>query len=175
MGGTNAPMLENRTFDEIDIGDSASTSRTASERDVLLFAAVSGDVNPAHLDPAYAATDMFHHVIMHGLWGAGLISAVLGVQLPGPGSIYLEQTLKFLRPVEIGDTITATVQITEKRPEHHVVVLDCRCTNQRGETVIAGQAMVKAPTEKVRRLRPLPPDVRLAPRPQDAAPPAGEA
>ncbi len=79
-----------------------------TQRDIDLFATVTGDVNPAHVDPAYAETDMFHHIIIHGMWGAGLISAVLGTKLPGPGTIYLGQDLRFRRPVSIGDTITAT-------------------------------------------------------------------
>ncbi len=77
-------MIENRTFDEISVGESASVSRTLTADDIALFATVSGDVNPAHVDPDYAATDMFHHVIAHGMWGSSLISAVLGTELPGP-------------------------------------------------------------------------------------------
>jgi phosphate butyryltransferase len=119
-------------------------------------------VNPAHLDPVYAETDMFHRVIAHGMWGAGLISAILGTELPGPGAIYLGQSLRFTRPVGVGDTITACVTVAQKRAEHHVIVLDCTCVNQKGETVISGQAEVKAPTEKVSRPRMPLPDVRIA-------------
>ncbi len=159
---TDAGMIENRTFDEIAIGDTASVTRTLCKDDIRLFALVSGDVNPAHLDPAYAATGMFHRVIAHGMWGGGLISAVLGTELPGPGAIYLAQSLRFVRPVGLGDTITATVTVTAKRDEHHVVILACRCVNQQGEDVITGEAEVKAPTEKVRRPRLALPDVRLS-------------
>lgn len=155
-------MIENRTFDEIEVGATASVSRTLTEEDIQLFARVSGDVNPAHLDAAYAATDMFHRVIAHGMWGGGLISAVLGTELPGPGAIYLGQSLRFVRPVSLGDTVTATVTVVEKRPEHRVVILDCACTNQKGEEVITGRAEVKAPTEKVRRPRIPVPEVRIA-------------
>lgn len=155
-------LLENRTFDEIAIGDTASLSRALTADDIALFAAVSGDVNPAHLDPAYAETDLFHRVIAHGMWGGGLISAVLGTKLPGPGAIYLGQTLRFERPVGLGDTITASVTVTEKRPEHRVVVLACLCLNQGGETVISGQAEVAAPSEKIRLPRPALPEVRIA-------------
>jgi phosphate butyryltransferase len=155
-------VLENRTFDELAIGDAASVTKTVTSDDVQLFATMSGDVNPAHLDAEFAAQGIFHHVIVHGMWGAGLVSAALGVKLPGPGTIYLDQTLKFLRPVEIGDTITATVEVKEKRPEHHIVVLGCRCLNQHGVCVIEGQAVVKAPTQKVVRPRPVLADVRLA-------------
>ena len=155
-------LIENRTFDEIAPGDEASVTRTLSEEDIQLFALVSGDVNPAHLDPDFAATDMFHRVIAHGMWGGGLISAVLGTQLPGPGSIYVSQSLRFLRPVCVGDTITASVRVTEKRPEHCTIVLDCRCRNQNGEEVISGQAEVRAPREKICLPRIALPDIRVS-------------
>jgi len=154
-------MIENRTFDEIEVGDTASVTRTLEPEDIQLFALVSGDVNPAHLDAQYAATDMFRHVIAHGMWGGGLISAVLGTQLPGPGTIYLDQSLRFRRPVAPGDTITASVTVVEKRAEKKILILDCRCANQHGEDVITGQAQVIAPGEKVLRPRAELPDVRL--------------
>ena len=128
------------------VGETASLSRTVTQRDIDLFAVASGDVNPAHVDPAYAETDMFHHIIIQGMWGAGLISAVLGTELPGPGTIYLGQDLRFLHPVSIGDTITATVTVREKKPAKGDVTLDCVCTNQRGEMVITGTAYTRAPT-----------------------------
>jgi phosphotransacetylase/acyl dehydratase len=155
-------MIENRTFDEIAIDERASLSRTVTQQDIDLFAVVSGDVNPAHLDPAYAQTDMFHKIIAHGMLGAGLISSVLGTKLPGPGTIYLGQDLRFLRPVSIGDTITATLTVKEKKPDKNDVVLDCSCTNQNGDVVIAGTAYVRAPTQKVRRPRVELPEVRLS-------------
>lgn len=159
---TDEAMIENRTFDEIAVGESASVTRTLSKRDIQLFALVSGDVNPAHLDEDYAESDFFRRVIAHGMWGGGLISAVLGTELPGPGAIYLGQSLRFLRPVGIGDAITATVTVTEKRADKHILLLDCRCDNQNGETVITGEAQVKAPTEKIRRPRIALPDIRLS-------------
>ena len=161
MQAPDTRMIENRTFDEIAVGDRASLSRTVTQRDIELFALASGDVNPAHLDPAYAATDMFHEIIAQGLLEAGLISAVLGTELPGPGTIYLGQDLRFLHPVAIGDTITATLTVTEKRPGNGDVVLDCRCTNQGGEVVITGTAYVRAPARKVLRPRMELPDVQL--------------
>ena len=121
-------MIENRTFDEIAIGDSASLSHRLTEQDIELFALVSGDVNPAHLDPAYAETGLFHKIIGHGMWSGSLISAVLGTRLPGPGTIYLSQDLRFRAPVGLGDTITATVTAREKKPEKKRVVFDCACT-----------------------------------------------
>ena len=155
-------MIENRTFDEIAIGDSANVVRKLTEQDIQLFALVSGDVNPAHMDPEFANADRFHSIIAHGLWGGGLISSVLGTELPGPGTIYLGQSLRFMRPVRIGDTITASVTVTEKRAEHHIVLLDCRCINQHGEDVISGVAEVKAPTDKIQRARAPLPGVQLA-------------
>src|SRR3546814_8458119 len=101
-------FIENRTFDEIRIGDTASVSRTLSAKDIQLFALVSGDVNPAHLDADFAPTDFFQRIIAHGMWGGGLLSAVLGTALPGPGTIYLGQSLRFIRPVGIGDVIAAS-------------------------------------------------------------------
>jgi phosphotransacetylase/acyl dehydratase len=151
--GTVDLFIENRTFDEMIVGETASLSHTVTQRDIDLFAVATGDVNPAHVDPVYAETDMFHHIIIHGMWGAGLISAVLGTELPGPGTIYLGQELRFLHPVSIGDTMTAKVTVREKKPAKSDVTLDCVCTNQRGETVITGTAYTRAPTVKVRRPR----------------------
>jgi acyl dehydratase len=158
MGGHE---VENRTFDEIAVGDRAVLERTLSWEDIELFAVVSGDVNPAHVDPEYARSDMFHAIVAHGMWGASLISTLLGTRLPGPGTIYLEQTLRFRRPVTIGDMITVSVTVESKEPRRHLVELDCRCVNQRGETVIDGSATVLAPTDKVRRPRFVLPDVEL--------------
>ena len=99
-------MIENRTFDEIKIGDTASLVRTLSKKDIDLFAVMSGDVNPAHVDEEYARSDLFHKIVAHGMWGASLISTLLGTKLPGPGTIYLDQSLSFHHPVMVGDTIT---------------------------------------------------------------------
>ena len=154
-------ILENRPFDEIAIGDSASLTHCVTQRDIDLFAAATGDVNPAHVDPAYAATDMFHHIIIHGIWGAGLISAVLGTKLPGPGTIYLGQELRFKHPVSVGDTITATLTVTAKQPATGAVTLDCVCANQDGLAVITGTAETRAPRDKVRVKRTMLPYVRI--------------
>ncbi|MFX0543058.1 bifunctional enoyl-CoA hydratase/phosphate acetyltransferase [Roseovarius sp. S4756] len=154
-------FIENRTFDEIEIGETAELTRTLAPKDIELFAVMSGDVNPAHVDAEYASSDMFHKVIAHGMWGGALISAVLGTELPGPGTIYLNQSFSFRRPVGLGDTIAIRVTVTEKKPEHHHVALDCVCTNQKGEVVIEGQALVVAPTQKVRRPRVALPEVHL--------------
>ena len=153
--------IENRTFDEIKVGDSASLARTLTPEDVKLFAVMSGDVNPAHVDEEYARSDMFHKIVAHGMWGGALISTLLGTKLPGPGAIYLGQTLKFLKPVALGDTITVAATVAGKDPERRRVTLDCRCTNQKGEVVISGSAQVIAPTEKVKRPRAVLPEVHF--------------
>src|SRR5690349_14402318 len=124
-------IIENRTFDEIAIGESASLTRALTRADIDLFAVMSGDVNPAHLDEEYARSSMFRRVIAHGMWGGALISTVLGTEMPGPGTIYLGQDLRFRRPVGVGDTITVIVTAREKRPDKRIVVFDCRCVNQK--------------------------------------------
>lgn len=152
--------IENRTYDELAIGDSAELVRTLRKEDVELFAVLSGDVNPAHVDEDFARSDAFHKVIAHGMWGGALISAVLGTELPDPGTIYLDQTLHFRKPVGLGDTVTVRVVVREKRAENRVA-LDCRCLNQAGEVVVEGEALVLAPTLKVRRPRAVLPEIHM--------------
>jgi phosphotransacetylase/acyl dehydratase len=159
-------FIENKTFDEIKVGDTAELKRTLRKQDIELFAVMSGDVNPAHIDADYAKSDLFHHVIAHGMWGGALISAVLGTELPGPGTIYLNQTLSFRRPVGLGDTVTVRVKVREKIPERKRVILDCECVNEAGDTVITGEADVIAPTKKVHRPRAVLPEVHLHERGQ---------
>lgn len=154
-------LLRNRTFDELKVGDSASIERTLTMRDIQLFALQSGDVNPAHIDPAFAQSTRFQGVVAHGMWGGALISAVLGTRLPGPGTIYLGQSLKFLNPVRVGDTLAVSVTVAAREEAHHRLTLDCRCVNQRGEAVIEGVAQVIAPTQRVERLRASLPELRL--------------
>lgn len=122
---------------------------------------MSGDVNPSHVDADFAEAGRFHRVIAHGMWGGALISAVLGTKLPGPGTVYLDQSLHFSRPVGVGDTVTARVTVTAKDDDGGRVTLDCRCLNQRGEEVIGGEARVIAPREKIRRPRAILPEVTL--------------
>lgn len=153
--------IENRTFDEIKVGDSAELTRVLRAEDIELFAVMSGDVNPAHVDEEFAKSDRFHQVIAHGMWGGSLISAVLGTELPGPGTIYLNQSLHFSRPVGLGDTVTVRVTVREKNEEKKRLKIDCLCLNQDGEPVITGEADVIAPTEKVRRPRVVLPEVHL--------------
>ncbi len=157
-------FIENKTYDEIKLGDSASLARTLKPEDIQLFAVMSGDINPAHVDPEYARSTMFHEVIAHGMWGGALISTVLGTLYPGPGTIYIAQTLKFMRPVTLGDIITVSVTVSEKFERNRHVILECNCVNQEGRTVIAGTAEVVAPTEKVRRPKVALPEVRISDR-----------
>jgi len=112
---------------------------------------MSGDVNPTHLDEAFAKSDMFHKVVAHGMWGGALISTVLGTQLPGPGTIYVDQSLHFPRSIGLGDTIIVTVRVRSKVEETHRVVFDCLVVNQSGEDVITGAADVIAPTARTDR------------------------
>ena len=132
-----------RTIDTLNIGDSASVSKTITETDVYLFAGITGDLNPAHVNEVASSQTMFKGRIAHGMLSAGLISAVLGMYLPGPGTIYLGQELRFTRPVYLGDDITAEVEIVELREDKHIVKLNTTCTNQDGKVVISGMATVK--------------------------------
>jgi 3-hydroxybutyryl-CoA dehydratase len=141
----DAAMSETfRYFDTLAIGDTASTGKTITEADVLLFAAVSTDTNPVHLNAEVAAASIFKQRVAHGMLSAGLISAVLGTRLPGPGTIYLSQNLRFRAPVKIGDTVTATVEITGLDPEKKRATLRTVCTVA-GKTVIDGEAVVMPP------------------------------
>ncbi|MCL2468681.1 MAG: bifunctional enoyl-CoA hydratase/phosphate acetyltransferase [Alphaproteobacteria bacterium] len=143
-------LLENKTFDEINVGDSATITRKLTRRDIELFAVVSGDINPAHLDDEYSFKSRFHGVIAHGMLSGAMFSAVLGTKLPGPGTIYLEQGIKFLKPVRPDDVITITVTVATKDYEKKKLTLNCVGANQNGEEVVIGIASVLAPTEKIR-------------------------
>ena len=127
------------------IGDSASISKTFTDDDVLTFANISGDKNPIHLDENYSAKTRFGKRLVHGILTSGLISALLGMELPGPGSIYIKQTLNFRAPVFIGDTITVKVTVTNIRKDKPIITLDTICTNQDEILVIDGEAVLLTP------------------------------
>jgi len=127
---------------EFVLGQRATVSKTITAADVDTFAGLSGDFNPLHVDAAFAARTRFGERIAHGMLTAGLISAVLGMQLPGPGGIYLSQTLRFLKPVRIGEAITAAAEVTAYDPQRRRLTLHTTCTNQRGETVLDGEAVL---------------------------------
>ncbi len=133
------------TIDQLKVGQRASFSKTISESDVYLFAGISGDFNPAHVNQAYAEKTAFKTRIAHGMLSAGFISTVIGTQLPGPGAIYISQSLTFLAPVTIGDTITATAEVIEILTEKKRVRLKTYCTNQEGKEVLTGEALISPP------------------------------
>ena len=129
----------------LSVGDAAEMRKTITEEDVRAFAELTGDHNPVHLDEEYAAGTRFGRRIAHGMLGASLISAVLANELPGRGTVYLSQTLRFTAPVFLGDTVTARVVVKAVREDKPVVTLETFCTNERGERVVEGEAVVLAP------------------------------
>ena len=147
-------QISNYTYDEITIGQTATYSKLIEARDIQLFAAVSGDVNPVHLDAAFAATTQFGGCIAHGMLSGAIISAAVAMELPGPGTIYLGQTLRFSLPVKPGDTLTVHLQVTEKKDKRRMVTLDCKVFNQHDKLVLSGIAEVMAPGEKLVLQRP---------------------
>ncbi len=157
----NTELIENVKYDDLVLGQSARLLRTLTLADIQAFAAVSGDVNPAHMDAAYANDTLFHGLIAHGMWGGALISTLLGTQFPGPGTIYLEQVLHFTKPVRIGDTLTVTATVVSKDDATKKVELDCQVVNQRGEHVLHGTAKVLAPTKKISMVRASTPQIQL--------------
>jgi 3-hydroxybutyryl-CoA dehydratase len=137
-----------KTIAELKVGEQASFSKTISESDVYLYAGITGDFNPAHVNEDYAQTTAFKTRIAHGMLTAGFISNLLGTRLPGPGSIYMSQSLKFLAPVTIGDTITATVEVIEILTEKKRVRLKTTCANQEGSIVLDGEALISPPRKR---------------------------
>lgn len=135
--------MENYTINDLTVGMSASMSKTVTEADIVLFAGVTGDFNPAHIDAEYAENSMFKERIAHGMLSAGFISATLAMKMPGPGSIYLSQNLKFKAPVKIGDTVKATVTIKEVNLDRKIVKLDTICTVGDNKVIIGECSMMK--------------------------------
>lgn len=154
-------LMPNVTFAELYVGQSAAVKRILTQRDVELFAAVSGDLNPSHLDKDFAKSIKLDDVVGHSMWSGSLISNVLGTVLPGPGTTYLEQDLKFQCPVRVGDEITARVTVRSKHATEPIVVFDCVCSNALGEKVMTGTATVLAPLEKYNAARPELPNVQV--------------
>ena len=155
-------IIENRTFDEIEIGDFAELSRTLRPDDIHLFAAMSGDVNPTHVDTEFARSSQFREVVGHSMWGSTLISTVLGTEFPGPGTVYVSQNLNFHRPITIGDTLTITVTCKQKFTHNHHMLMDCLAVNQDGLKIIDGVAEIQAPTDKIRRTRMSLPEITIS-------------
>ena len=134
-----------KTIDELKVGDTAKFAKTIAESDVYLFAGVTGDLNPAHVNEDYAKDTYFKTRIAHGMLSASFISTVIGTMLPGPGTIYMRQEVSFLAPVKIGDTVTAIVEVAEIIAEKKKVRLKTYCINQANKTVVDGEAIVSPP------------------------------
>ena len=140
--------MAGKSIDQIKVGDAAEFTKTVTETDVYLYAGITGDLNPAHINEAYAKGTFFKSRIAHGMLTAGFISSILGMQLPGPGTIYMRQSLSFLAPVRFGDTITARAEVVEVIAEKNRVRLKTTCTNQDGIVVLDGEALVSPPKAK---------------------------
>jgi 3-hydroxybutyryl-CoA dehydratase len=138
-------MIAGKSIDQIKVGDTAEFAKTVTETDIYLYAGITGDFNPAHVNEVYAKNTFFKTRIAHGMLTAGFISAIIANQLPGPGTIYLKQDLSFLAPVHIGDTITGRVEIMELIPEKNRVRIKTTCSNQDGVIVISGEGLVSPP------------------------------
>ncbi|MDC0661908.1 MaoC/PaaZ C-terminal domain-containing protein [Marinobacter sp. SS21] len=153
-------QLKNVTYDELQVGDSATFSRTLTEDELVLFAAVSGDINPVHLDDQFAAGTTFKERIAHGMWSGSLVSAALATVLPGPGTIYLEQNLAFKRPVKLQDTLTVTLTVLAKESKNRVVIR-CDVRNQHDQKVVIGEAKVMAPSQSLTLPKPRLPKITI--------------
>jgi 3-hydroxybutyryl-CoA dehydratase len=137
--------MKGKTIEELQVGDTARFSKTVSESDVYLFAGLTGDFNPAHVNEDYARDTYFKSRIAHGMLTASFISTVIGTMLPGPGTIYMRQEVSFLAPVQFGDTVTAVVEVAEIMAEKKRVRLKTYCVNQENTTVVEGEALVSPP------------------------------
>jgi 3-hydroxybutyryl-CoA dehydratase len=137
--------VEGKSMEEMVVGQKESFTKTITETDVVLFGGISGDLNPAHFNEEYAKQSIFKARVAHGCLCSSLFSTVLGMHLPGPGTIYLSQESKFLKPVYIGDTVTAVVEVVEMIHEKNRIVCDTTAYNQKGEKVIVGKAVVMPP------------------------------
>ena len=157
-------LIENKTFDEIKPGDAASLCRRLTLQDIKLFAALTGNVEPASIDDDFARRSPFHEVIAHGLWGGSLISTVLGTQLPGPGTVFVDLSLHFLKSVTLGQQVTVTVTARDKDSATKQITFDCLCVNGNDEKVITGEAVVQAPTSRTRYSKLSVPEVHLQER-----------
>ncbi|WP_300453049.1 bifunctional enoyl-CoA hydratase/phosphate acetyltransferase [Accumulibacter sp.] len=159
---TSLEYLESRPYDEINVGDTSSLLRTLRPEDVKLFALMSGDMNPALANADFRHSGLFRDFIAHGMWSASLLSTILGTQFPGPGTVLIESTLHFARPVTIGDTITVTVTVRQKFAHNQHIILDCACLNQEGLLVVSGSAEVLAPAAKIRTKRTVMPEITIS-------------
>lgn len=135
-------MTEFHSRDDFAVEEKARLSRIVTEDDIRRMAEITGDYNPLHMDESFASRTRFKGRIAHGVFSVGLISAVLGTKLPGPGAVYLKQSLQFLHPVRAGDTLTAEVEVTAWRADKRIITLATRCSNQDGKDVVSGEAVL---------------------------------
>ncbi len=140
-------MVTGKTINELSVGQTAEFAKTVTETDIYLYAGITGDFNPAHVNENYAKNTFFKTRIAHGMLTAGFISAVIANQLPGPGTIYLKQDLSFLAPVRIGDTITARVEVVDLNSEKNRATLKTTCFNQDGAEILSGEGLVSPPRQ----------------------------
>lgn len=147
--GISVDKIENTPISELNVGQTATYEKTVTEEDILMFAKLSGDVNPVHLDEEFAAGTQFGGRIAHGMYTAAIISAAMALKLPGPGSIYMGQTMKFRAPVYIGDTLTVNIEVTSIMEKRNMATLSTDVVNQDGKTVVKGEATALVPTEKL--------------------------
>jgi 3-hydroxybutyryl-CoA dehydratase len=154
--------LKSKTYRELEIGDQGQFSKTVTERDIALFGETSGDVNPVHFDEAYASKTIFKGRIAHGMWSASLISTCIGTVMPGPGSIYLGQTLDFKLPARLGDTLTTVVTIDQKIDAKKLLIINCVVSNQNDEVVVSGEAKVMPPRKSAELIAPSLPKITVA-------------
>ncbi len=142
-------LLVNTPYEKLEVGQTATYTRTLTERDLILFATVSGDHNPIHLDEEYASSTQFGERIAHGMWTGSLISAALAMVLPGPGGVYRSQELKFLQPVKLNDTITVQLEVLEKNDRTKIAIIATNVVNQDGKFVAKGKATVMPNPDQV--------------------------
>lgn len=152
-------FLENKTYDELQVGDSATFTRTLTQQDIWLYACLSGDYNPVHLDEEYAKTTVFKGTVAHGMFCASLLSAAVANQLPGPGSIFLSQEFKLRNPARVGDVLSGEIKLIEKKRLKNIVLVECVIKNQEGKTLFSGISTLIAPSEKIRVPKPKLPTV----------------
>lgn len=155
-------FLENKTYDELQVGDTAHFSRTLTQEDIWLYAYVSGDCNPVHLDSEYAKTTIFKGTVGHGMFCASLLSAAVANQLPGPGSIFLSQEFRLRNPARAGDFLSGEICIAEKKRLRNIVLIECTIKNQEGKKLFDGISTVIAPSEKIRVPKPAMPTVSVS-------------
>ena len=161
MSPSSLEVIRNHTIDEIAIGDSASIERTLTAADIQLYAAMSGDITAPRLDAEFATSTSWQGVAAHGMWAASLVSAVLGTRLPGPGTTYVTQSLDFVAPVRVGDTLTVTVTVKDRDEKTGRLEFDCECVTWDGRMVMRGKATVIAPRQRIERSRATLPQVRI--------------